>query len=593
MLIFCRFLIADLHIKSLCHPQKPSQVRSSLERMKFKKLEDVYAEVIIRIDQQASDDKELAWHALSWIVHALRPLKTSELCNILSLEPGANSIGDGDFYDIDDIISVCAGLVTVDKSIDIVRLTHHTTQEYLESLQWKLYSELDIARDCVKYLSLRPFLTGSCSSGKLFRQRLQENPFLDYSALYWSEHVRSVQIEIFDSILPFLCNDELIDCTSQAASTQAHASTFGHESRPFDLFTSERSGLHLTAMHGLVPLTKFLIDKHRYGRIEVDSKDDKGQTPLSLAAEYGQEEIVERLLATGNVEINSVDKSMRTPLIHAAKNGRLGVVKLLIERKASVEWKEISSTRLPPSPTALCHAAFEGHEAVVQWLLDLENGVEVDVESSDEKGRTPFAAAAFNGHLAVIKRVLASHKVNPGSRETDGTTPLHTAAYGGHEAIVRLLLDAGVDPDPKNNHQVTPLALAAKGGHSVIVKILLGTGKACPDSKSKDGQTALSQAAKEGHDDIVQQLLDTRQVDPDLVDERGETPLWKAADQGHAVIVKQLLHTGRVNPDLKNEDGWTPLWMAANEGSDEIVEMLLNEQLVNTDKVNPDAKDQE
>ena len=120
--------------------------------MKFQNLEDAYAEAIIRIDSQDSDRKELAWRTLSWIIYAMRPLKTRELSNILSLEPGTNSIGNGDFYDIEDVISVCAGLVTIDANIDVVRLIHRTAQEYLEGVQCKLYSRLDIARECEVFI---------------------------------------------------------------------------------------------------------------------------------------------------------------------------------------------------------------------------------------------------------------------------------------------------------------------------------------------------------------------------------------------------------------------------------------------------------
>jgi hypothetical protein len=52
----------------------------------------------------------------------------------LAIEPGAKTLHSDDVYDIEDAISVCAGLVTVDKESDIVRLVHYTTQKYFEHI---------------------------------------------------------------------------------------------------------------------------------------------------------------------------------------------------------------------------------------------------------------------------------------------------------------------------------------------------------------------------------------------------------------------------------------------------------------------------
>ena len=40
------------------------------------------------------------------------------------------------------------------------------------------------------------------------------------------------------------------------------------------------------------------------GQANINSKDRKGQTPLSLAAERGYEAVVKLLLATGQADIN-------------------------------------------------------------------------------------------------------------------------------------------------------------------------------------------------------------------------------------------------------------------------------------------------
>ena len=86
------------------------------------------------------------------------------------------------------------------------------------------------------------------------------------------------------------------------------------------------TGLHLTAYFGVEAIVKLLLDT---GKVEADSKDNFGQTPLSWAAQGGHEAVVKLLLKKGSeVEIES--RSGWTPLQLAALNGHEGVEQLLV-----------------------------------------------------------------------------------------------------------------------------------------------------------------------------------------------------------------------------------------------------------------------
>ena len=73
------------------------------------------------------------------------------------------------------------------------------------------------------------------------------------------------------------------------------------------------------------------------------------------------------------------------------------------------------------------------------------------VSPAPTDGETPLLAAAFNGHDAVVARLLAVAGVDVNQARTDGVTtsgatPLCIAAQEGHDAVVaRLLAVAGVD----------------------------------------------------------------------------------------------------------------------------------------------------
>jgi hypothetical protein len=103
-------------------------------------LKEAYSEALRRIDGQLAEDRLLARRALSWISYAQRLLTTKELCYALAIEPGDKALNADNIYDVEDIISVCAGLVTVDEESSIIRLVHYTAQEYFERirLEWTL-----------------------------------------------------------------------------------------------------------------------------------------------------------------------------------------------------------------------------------------------------------------------------------------------------------------------------------------------------------------------------------------------------------------------------------------------------------------------
>jgi hypothetical protein len=85
-----------------------------------------------RIEQQDKDFRELAKSVLPWIICAKRPLLTAELQHAMAVEVGDNELNTENLPQIEDVVSVCAGLVTIDDKSDIIRLVHYTTQEYFE-----------------------------------------------------------------------------------------------------------------------------------------------------------------------------------------------------------------------------------------------------------------------------------------------------------------------------------------------------------------------------------------------------------------------------------------------------------------------------
>lgn len=70
----------------------------------------------------------MAMQVLAGITYAKRPLTTIELQAALAVEIGEPEFDPETMPDLADMVSVCAGLVTVDEESDIIRLVHYTTQ---------------------------------------------------------------------------------------------------------------------------------------------------------------------------------------------------------------------------------------------------------------------------------------------------------------------------------------------------------------------------------------------------------------------------------------------------------------------------------
>jgi hypothetical protein len=112
-----RFLLARLHVDSLLDKRNKQKVLSTLDKLSKggEKLYDTYSEAIKRIDGRLAEDRSLARRALSWISYAQRLLTTTELCHALAIQPSNTALNNDNIDDVEDVISVCAGLVTASK----------------------------------------------------------------------------------------------------------------------------------------------------------------------------------------------------------------------------------------------------------------------------------------------------------------------------------------------------------------------------------------------------------------------------------------------------------------------------------------------
>ncbi|XP_053917614.1 kinase D-interacting substrate of 220 kDa isoform X5 [Cuculus canorus] len=320
---------------------------------------------------------------------------------------------------------------------------------------------------------------------------------------------------------------------------------------------------------GNVPALKALLEKCR----DVDERNElppgnlcgavsmNGQTPLMLAAEQGNLEIVQELLKKG-ANCNLEDADNWTALISAAKEGHTAVVAELLNHNVNLEHRDLGGW------TALMWASYKGRTEVARLLL--EKGANPNITGM-QYSVYPIIWAAGRGHSDIVHLLLQyGAKVNCSDKY--GTTPLVWAARKGHLECVKYLLQMGADVDQEGANSMTALIVAVKGGYTDTVKEIL---KRNPNVNltDKDGNTALMIASKEGHTEIVQDLLDAGTY-VNIPDRSGDTVLIGAVRGGHVEIVRALLHK-YADIDIRGQDNKTALYWAVEKGNATMVRDIL------------------
>jgi hypothetical protein len=155
-----------LYIDSFLDNSIKKKVLSTLNGLPkgSKALDNAYNDAIKRIEGQLPGNSALARSILSWITYAQRPLTTGELSHALAVDIGDSELDPGNIPEVEDMVSVCVGLVTVDDETNIIRLVHYTTQEYFVRIRedWYPRAQQEITLTRLTYLSFDPFRAGSC-----------------------------------------------------------------------------------------------------------------------------------------------------------------------------------------------------------------------------------------------------------------------------------------------------------------------------------------------------------------------------------------------------------------------------------------------
>jgi ankyrin repeat protein len=295
------------------------------------------------------------------------------------------------------------------------------------------------------------------------------------------------------------------------------------------------------------------------------SRGGVGVSALARAAAAGDPERVRLLLAAGaDPAPNGALPPSEVPLEAAVESGSVDSVRLLLGAGAPVDPPrdehddpaigscsslDMLETLLGAGadPRASCGygksvaemIARNRHPSVDERVTLLRRLVDVGVDLDARTPRTTaLFSAAMNGDADAVQALLAAGadpQVEPKAMSA-ACFSCFDRRHDGMERTIRLLVDAGVDPNESDARGYRPLhaALAPdtygpgyeeSDGFSVAAAIALIENGASIDIEYPDtGYRPLHAAAAAGSDELVEELL-RRGADPTVVTKAGETPV--------------------------------------------------------------------
>jgi ankyrin repeat protein len=229
-----------------------------------------------------------------------------------------------------------------------------------------------------------------------------------------------------------------------------------------DLFLERR--LYRAARYGDTIELQYLIDS----AMDLNGRDCFGRAAIHLAVQFGREanaeaSTIELLLAKG-AEVNAKDKQGNTPLHLAVDTQQDDIVELLLKNGAEVDSINFQGN------TPLHLAMTKKQEGKILQILFDHGARDILINDDFMYG---LLVNAIQGHQYENLKMLLANGVNVNAKDRNGMTALHLACMiKADPTIIKLLVMEGAKINIEDNIAATPLTYLFDG--SANRKILNG-----------------------------------------------------------------------------------------------------------------------
>jgi len=297
------------------------------------------------------------------------------------------------------------------------------------------------------------------------------------------------------------------------------------------------TAIHIASFLGKkAPLQKWI--KSYSAKAILNVLDDNGRKAIHSAAQGGQLEIIEFLLAQGT-SLTTQDKQGDQPLHVAAVHGQTSVVKLICNQS------QVRNTG------ALEHK-------IVQWRAYLgHKAPRIDLGAKNRLNQSAYRLARLHHQNEVMNTL----------REYQGHDNFDLAQQyieqDDVENLSRIIREHPVlihEADEKQHYLLHHVVLSQSMHFKDLAEILLNAG-AKVDAVNGEGQTALHLASALISDIDVHRLLIDNGANVKSTDHKGLTPLHQAAGNNNVAAIHYLILMGAYIEHV-SQDGLTPIFFA-------------------------------
>ncbi|XP_057326697.1 ankyrin-1-like [Microplitis mediator] len=271
--------------------------------------------------------------------------------------------------------------------------------------------------------------------------------------------------------------------------------------------------LHSAVINKHLEIVKLLIDK-----VDINTKDGFGLTPISYAVENNDIDMVKFILDYNNLD----DLSKCQLLFGATKKSNKEIIELSLQYGIDVNMTdERGRTALHVVDLGKYESQEEDSARGEIAKLLISKGANVNARTNDND--TALAYAVLHQNPYVVEALLL-HGASIDDLTSSGDTLLHMAAIKGKTEVIRLLVQHGFVVDSPNNKGITPLHFAVENNNEEAVICLIEYGADVNGINKKSGRTALHLAVEKNLSTIVRVLLKYGS-DINIVNSYNQTPL--------------------------------------------------------------------